>query len=153
MAGSESFVIVVGFDGSEDAQHALRWASDEAKLRKGQVRLVTAWSKPPLAWYPALLETAVGEKVVVENSPQQAAETVQAAALKILEAEGVAATGRVVHSDSASSAVLDAADGADLIVVGSRGHGGFPGLHLGSVSAQVMGHAPCPVLLVRPTTK
>ena len=153
MAGSESFVIVLGFDGSEDAQHALRWAMDEAKLRKGQVRLVTAWSKPPLAWYPALLETAVGEKVVVENSPQQAAETVQAAALKILEAEGVAAAGRVVHSDSASSAVLDAADGADLIVVGSRGHGGFPGLHLGSVSAQVMGHAPCPVLLVRPTTK
>jgi nucleotide-binding universal stress UspA family protein len=153
MAGSESFVIVLGFDGSEDAQHALRWAMDEAKLRKGQVRLVTAWSKPPLAWYPALLETAVGEKVVVENSPQQAAETVQAAALKILEAEGVAATARVVHSDSASSAVLDAADGADLIVVGSRGHGGFPGLHLGSVSAQVMGHAPCPVLLVRPTTK
>ena len=153
MAGSESFVIVVGFDGSEDAQHALRWASDEAKLRKGQIRLVTAWSKPPLAWYPALLETAVGEKVVVEDSPQQAAETVQAAALNILEAEGVAATGQVVHSDSAASAVLDAAGGADLIVVGSRGHGGFSGLHLGSVSAQVTGHAPCPVLLVRPTTK
>ena len=153
MAASKSFVIVVGFDGSEDAQQALRWAVDEAKLRTGQIRLVTAWSKPPLAWYPALLETAVGEKVVVEESPEQAAETVQAAALKLLEAEGVAATGQVVHSDSAASAVLDSAGDADLIVLGSRGHGGFPGLHLGSVSAQVSGHAPCPVLLVRPQSK
>ena len=150
MTGSEAFVIVVGFDGSENAQHALTWAVEEAKQRNGQVRLVTAWSKPPLAWYPALLETAVGEKIVVEDSPQQMAEAVQAAALKILDDEGVAATGQVVHSDSAASAVLDAASAADLIVVGSRGHGGFPGLHLGSVSAQVSGHAPCSVLVVRP---
>lgn len=150
MTGAGSFVIVVGFDGSENAQHALKWAVDEAKLRAGQIRLVTSWSKPPLAWYPAMLETAVGEKVVIEDSPQQVAEAIQAAALKIVEEEGVVATGEVVHSDSAASAVLDAATGADLVVVGSRGHGGFPGLHLGSVSAQVSGHAPCPVLVVRP---
>lgn len=143
-------MIVVGFDGSENAQHALSWAADEAKLRNGRILIVTAWSKAPLAWYPALLETAVGEKVVVEEPPQQKAETIQAAALKIIEDAGVPATGQVVHNDSAASAVLDAAKGADLVVIGARGHGGFPGLHLGSVSTQVSGHAPCPVLVVRP---
>ena len=45
---------------------------------------------------------------------------------------------------------IDAATAADLVVVGSRGHGGFPGLHLGSVSTQVSSHAPCPVLVVHP---
>ena len=151
MTSTGSFVIVVGFDGSENSQSALRWALEEAKQRNGQVRLITAWSKHPLAWYPALLETAVGE-IVAEDSPQQIAETLQATALKTADDEGVAATGQVVHSDSPASALLDAANAADLVVVGSRGHGGFPGLHLGSVSTQVISHAPCPVLVVRPKT-
>ena len=149
MTSSGSFVIVVGFDGSENSQNALKWAVDEAKHRDGQLRVLTAWSKPPLAWYPAVLETAVGE-VVAEDSPQQAAATLQAAALKAAEDEGVSATGQVVHNDSAASALLNAAQGADLVVVGSRGHGGFPGLHLGSVATQIINHAPCPVLVVRP---
>jgi nucleotide-binding universal stress UspA family protein len=149
MTSTGSFVIVVGFDGSESSQNALKWAVDEAKHRNGQLRLVTAWSKPPLAWYPAMLETAVGE-IVTEDSPQQRAEALQASALKSAEDQGVAATGQVVHNDSAASALLEAARTADLVVVGSRGHGGFPGLRLGSVPAQVIGHAPCPVLVVRP---
>jgi nucleotide-binding universal stress UspA family protein len=149
MTSTGSFVIVVGFDGSESSQNALKWAVDEAKHRNGQLRLITAWSKPPLAWYPAMLETAVGE-IVTEESPQKTAEELQAAALKTAEDEGVAATGQVVHNDSAASALLEAAQAADLVVVGSRGHGGFPGLHLGSVPAQVISHAPCPVLVVRP---
>lgn len=149
MTSSGSFVIVVGFDGSENSRNALKWAVDEAKHRDGQLRVLTAWSKPPLAWYPAVLETAVGE-VVAEDSPQQAAATLQAAALKAAEDEGVSATGQVVQNDSAASALLNAAQGADLVVVGSRGHGGFPGLHLGSVATQIINHAPCPVLVVRP---
>ena len=149
MTSTGSFVVVVGFDGSENSRNALRWGMDEAKQRNGVIRLVTAWSKPPLAWYPTLLETAAGE-VVTEDSPQQAAGTLQAAALKAAADEGVSATGQVVHNDSAAAALLDAAQGADLVVVGSRGHGGFPGLHLGSVATQVINHAPCPVLVVRP---
>jgi nucleotide-binding universal stress UspA family protein len=62
----------------------------------------------------------------------------------------VTATGKVVENESPASAILDAAEDADPVVVGSRGHGGFPGLHLGSVTTQVINHAPCPVLVVRP---
>jgi nucleotide-binding universal stress UspA family protein len=124
---------------------------EEARQRNGQIRLVTAWSKPPLAWYAAVLETAAGE-IVAEDSPQKIAETLQADALKSAEAAGAAATGQVVHNDSPAAAVLDAAKDADLVVVGYRGHGGFQGLHLGSVATQVINHAPCPVLVVRPRT-
>lgn len=149
MPDTGSFVIVVGFDGSDSAQNALRWALDEAEQRNGEIRLVTAWSKPPMSWYPALLETAAGE-IVAEDSPGQVAETIQAEALKIASSRGAAATGNVVHTDSPASAILNAAKNADLVIIGSRGHGGFPGLHLGSVSHQVISHAPCPVLVVRP---
>lgn len=149
MPDTGSFVIVVGFDGSDSAQNALRWALDEAEQRKGEIRLVTAWSKPAMSWYPALLETAAGE-IVAEDSPEQVAETLQAEALKIASSRGATATGNVVHTDSPASAILNAAKDADLVIIGSRGHGGFPGLHLGSVSHQVISHAPCPVLVVRP---
>ena len=122
---------------------------DEARQPKDQLRLVTARSKPALSWFPAVLETAAGE-IATEDSPQQSATTVQADALKTAEGKGVAATGEVVHSDSPASAILSAAKDADLVVVGARGHGGFSGLRLGSVATQVISHAPCPVLLVRP---
>ncbi|MDQ6752241.1 MAG: universal stress protein [Actinomycetota bacterium] len=148
MTDNSSFMIVVGIDGSEHSQTALNWAVDEARQRNGQLRLITAWNKPPMAWYPAVLETAAGE-IAAEASPEQIAETLQAEALKSAADQGVAAAGQVVHNDSPASAILDAAKDADLVVVGSRGHGGFPGLRLGSVSTQVTNHAPCPVLVVR----
>lgn len=149
MPSTGSFVIVVGFDGSEHSQDALSWALDEARYRNGQIRLVTVWKKPPLAWYPALLETAAGE-IAAEDSPEQIAKSLQADALQAAASQGTAATGRVLHGDSPASAILEAAKDADLVVVGSRGHGGFPGLHLGSVATQVLTHAQCPVLVLRP---
>jgi nucleotide-binding universal stress UspA family protein len=149
MTSNSTFMIVVGFDGSEHSQTALNWAIEEARQRDGQLRLITAWNKPPMAWYPAVLETAAGE-IAAEESPQRIAESLQAEALKTAAGGGTTATGQVVHNDSPASAILDAAQDADLIVVGSRGHGGFPALHLGSVSTQVISHAPCPVLVVRP---
>lgn len=148
MTHDSSFLIVVGFDGSNHSRTALTWAIDEARQRNGQLRLITAWNKPPMAWYPAVLETAAGE-IATEEPPEQIAGTLQAQGLKSAADNGVAATGKIVKGDSPALAILDAAKDADLIVVGSRGHGGFPGLHLGSVSTQVINHAPCPVLVVR----
>jgi nucleotide-binding universal stress UspA family protein len=147
MTSTGSFMIIVGFDGSEHSRTALNWAVDEARQRNGQLCLITAWNKPPLAWYPAVLETAAGE-IAAEESPEQAARTLQVAALNSAADAGVTATGQLVNAHSPASAILDAGKVADLIVVGSRGHGGFPGLHLGSVSTQVVNHAHCPVLVV-----
>ncbi|MBP1137347.1 nucleotide-binding universal stress UspA family protein [Arthrobacter sp. PvP023] len=147
MASTGSFLIVVGFDGSEYSQAALDWAMDEARQRNGHLRLVTAWHKPPMAWYPTVLETAAGE-IAAEDSPEQVARTRQGEALKSAADGGVTAAGELVDTPSPASAILEAAKDADLIVVGSRGHGGFPGLHLGSVSTQVVTHAQCPVLVV-----
>lgn len=147
MTSTGSFLIIVGFDGSGHSRAALDWAMDEARQRHGQLRLATAWNKAPLAWYPAVLETAAGE-IAAEESPEQAARTLQGEALKTAADGGVTAAGHLVNTNSPASAILDAAKDADLIVVGSRGHGGFPGLHLGSVSTQVVNHAQCPVLVV-----
>ena len=123
------------------------WAVEEARQRNGQIRLVTAWSKPPLAWYAAVLETAAGE-IVAEDSPQEIAETLQADALKTARkrTRGWQPPGKVVHNEvRRAAAVLDAAEDADLVVVGSRGHGSYPSSPpLGSVATQVISHAPCP---------
>ena len=141
MTNSNTFLIVVGVDGSEQSLAALNWAIAEARLRNGHVRLITAWYYPPMA-------STVGDGVI-DDSFRQAAELVKVDALKAVAAAGVDVTGEVVEN-SPATALLEAAKDADLLVVGSRGHGGFAGLLLGSVSAQVIHHAPCPVLVVRP---
>ncbi|MCB5293931.1 universal stress protein [Arthrobacter sp. SO3] len=140
MDAAGTFLIVVGVDGSEPSLAALRWAVDEARMRHGQVRAVTAWHYPPV---PSTVEDSGG------NDSFHAAERVQADALKAVAAESVDITGNLVR-DAPVTALLDAATDADLLILGSRGHGGFAGLLLGSVSSQVAHHAPCPVLIVRP---
>jgi nucleotide-binding universal stress UspA family protein len=149
MTNADPFVIVVGFDGSKQSHGALEWAIEESRYRDAELRVVTVWNKAPMSWYPALLETAAGE-VVAEDSPEQQAEALSAAAAQA--AAGVNVVTRTIQNDSASSAILEAAREADLVVIGSRGHGGFAGLHIGSVSTQVVSHCPCPVLVVRPKT-
>lgn len=141
MTRSDSFVIVVGVDGSPSSLAALDWAVTEARLRHGEIRLVTAWYYPPLA-----SEVSDG---VIDDTFKNDAEQVLAKALRIVADEGVPVTGTVAEN-SPATALLDAAKDADLVIVGSRGHGGFASLLLGSVSSQVVHHAHCPVLVVRP---
>lgn len=140
MDANRTFLIVVGVDGSEQSLAALHWAVDEARMRHGKVLLITAWHYPPV---PSTVEDSG------TADSFHAAERVQANALKAVAAEGVDIEGTLVR-DSAATALLEAAKDANLLIVGSRGHGGFAGLHLGSVSGQVVHHAECPVLVVRP---
>lgn len=134
--------IVVGLDGSEAASAALAFAVTEARLRGAQVDAVIAWHEPYVA---PTMTPVVADPAVFEES----AERVLDRALEGIDqsAEPVKVERRVVHG-AAASVLLEAAEGASLLVVGSRGRGGFAGLLLGSVSQQVVHHATCPVVII-----
>ena len=141
-------LIVVGVDHSEGAKAALRFALEEAKLRRATLRVVHAWQYGYIGAtgvegaYPAL-----GGDI---KELRAGAETALAETLResIPEADTVEIERRVVEGRPAA-VLVDESRGADLLVVGSRGHGGFTGLLLGSVSQQVAHHASCPVVIVR----
>jgi len=140
MSETGAFHIVVGVDGSDPSLTALEWAIVEAKLRGADLTIITTWSYPIMAGTPG--------DIVPEDSFKQVCERIQADALKAASDSGLTATGRIVRG-SAVTVLLDAAQTADLLVVGSRGHGGFTGLLVGSVSNQLVHHAACPVLVIR----
>jgi nucleotide-binding universal stress UspA family protein len=140
-------VIVVGVDHSESAKQALRFAVEEAKLRQARLRVVHAWQYGYIG--AAGLEgayPAVGDGV---DELRDAAEAALAEALSesIPDTDAVEIERRVVEG-RAAAVLVDESRVADLLVVGSRGHGGFAGLLLGSVSQQCAHHATCPVVIV-----
>jgi nucleotide-binding universal stress UspA family protein len=134
--------VVVGVDGSNGARAALRFAIEEARLRGATVRAVFAWGIPFVADVPTgLLPELVADfrqdaEALLEDAIAQAGDT------------GGVEVERVVVDSPPGRALLDASEGADLLVVGSRGRGGFKGLLLGSVGQQCAHHAPCPVVIV-----
>ena len=138
--------IVVGVDGSAHAHEALRFAVDEAKLRGGRLTIVTAWFVPVMVY-------AGGATAGIDpESFEQDAEAISAAALE--EARGLDADIEIdatVSNDQPAAALIAAAEHADLLVVASRGRGGFSSLLLGSVSEQLAHHAPCPLTIIRPS--
>jgi nucleotide-binding universal stress UspA family protein len=147
--------IVVGVDGSAGARHALRWAAEEARLRGSRLLIVHAWRigywGVPGGGYGSLGGPFDPFNGVGLSDLHQAAEELLEKVTAGLEgeAEGVEIERRVVEG-SAPELLVDAAAEADLLVVGSRGHGGFAGLLLGSVSQQCAHHASCPVVIVPP---
>lgn len=136
--------ILVGVDGSPESRAALRWALEEARLRDYRLEVVHAWSG-----YPGV---ALGTPVVVEDwdllrsSAEQFAKTIVEETVG--EPADVEITTIAVHG-MPTPVLVQAAEEADLLVVGSRGRGGFRGLLLGSVSHQCAQHARCPVVIVR----
>lgn len=139
---SPRFRIVVGVDGSRQSLLALEWALSEARLRQGRLRMVTGWEFPAST-------VGIDAPAWGRDSCMRVAEQIQRKALSKVDVEGVEID-RQVGEGSAAAVLLAAAADADLLVVGSRGHGGFRRLLLGSVSSQIVHHARCPVLLVRP---
>lgn len=140
--GVEPERILVGIDGSEGAQLALRWALDEARARQAAVEVVYAWRSPVAGLGTAVITL---DAATVENDAQFELDR----ALDAADTTGlIAPVERVVMAGPAAQVILHAAKGADLVVLGSRGLGGFKGLLLGSVSHQVARHAPCPVVVV-----
>src|ERR1700730_9841998 len=134
--------IVVGMDGSEPSTLALKWAAKQAKLVGASLSVVTAWESPPtLGWAPPYpsdcdpdkdARRALQEKVDAELGPDP----------------GVAVELNVVAGHPAF-VLTELSRDAELLVVGSRGHGAFAGMLLGSVSEYCAAHAACPVVVVR----
>ena len=139
--------IVAGVDGSPGSREALRWALAEARLRQTPLQVVYAWEFPHLPVGPGIAPPITADTV---SRLREAAEDVLDTALAETgdELEGVEIR-RAVVEGPAASVLVEAAEGADLLVVGSRGLGGFRGLLLGSVSQQCAHHASCPVVIVR----
>jgi len=139
--------ITVGVDGSHDAHRALEWAMEEAAARHVPLTVVTVHEVPAdgFTGYPIILST---DEPAVEMARQAVEEMVAKAAAQLGESRPASVTVRAV-SGFAAQELIKASDDADLLVVGSRGGGGFARLLLGSVSDQVMHHAHCPVVVVR----
>jgi nucleotide-binding universal stress UspA family protein len=136
-------VVVVGIDGSDESMNALKFAATEAKFRHVPLRLVHAFTIP-------IDGTWTGGAVVSPAPFEQVAHHLVDGALAAAgnDLAGIDVE-RIVEPGGAALAMLDHASKDDLIVVGSRGRGGFKGLLLGSVSQQVVLHARCPVVVVR----
>lgn len=142
--------IVVGIDGTENAAAALRWAVEEGALRGASVEAVHAWNFVPVTT-PAdsgLVPMAWTEGTEVLEAAQEAAERLAAGQVGDVLGEDSAVTISLVQGD-ATEALLEAAVGADLLVVGNRGRGALAEAFLGSTSGRISDHAPCPVVIVR----
>lgn len=134
--------IVVGVDGSDSSQDALNWAADEAKLRGDTLHIVHSWVLPPMPASIEMLEQLQGQEI--SDMSRKLLDDAEASVAD----RGIEVTTEL-SNESPAAGLLSAAKDADLLVVGSRGRGGFKGLLLGSVSQHCAHHAPCPLVIVR----
>jgi nucleotide-binding universal stress UspA family protein len=139
--------VLVGVDGSEDSRTALRWAAATAAALQLPLRAMWAWH------YPSDAILSVGNIHLPE--PQRADELIETQLrhllTDVLGDDGAAVAVEVGRGPGAGALLRAAEDEPTMVVVGSRGLGGFKGLLLGSVSRQLCEHAPCPVTVVRRT--
>lgn len=135
--------VVVGVDGSETSRRALDWALDEARSRNGYVEVVHSWMLPAAYGYPT---PAVPDIAIYE----EAAEAVVAQLLEHADTSGMSRPiSRIIVGGTSTAGLLaDRADNAEVLVVGSRGVGGFQGMVIGSVAHHLAHHAPCPLVVL-----
>jgi nucleotide-binding universal stress UspA family protein len=131
--------IVVGVDGSEASIDAVRWALQQAQLTGSSLEVLTSWHFPNqyAEWVADEIDWDARARALLEDT---------LTAAHIEKDMQVTRTARPGHP---AAVLTDASTSADLLVVGSRGHDGFAGMLLGSVSSHVAAHAHCPVVVVR----
>jgi nucleotide-binding universal stress UspA family protein len=139
-------MIVVGVDGSGSSSDAIGWAVDEARLRKTKVEAVYAWQSPLVMGFQYIPPDLIDPEAL----DRHAREIVEAAVAEVGDVpDDVEIAARAAEGPPAG-VLIEASRDADLLVLGSRGRGGFHGLLLGSVGQQCVQHAVCPVVIVRP---
>lgn len=141
--------IVVGVDGSEQSRAALEWAMDEATLRSASLEVVCAFHLPS-GWLG--MGEAMGASVPVTITESDVEAYARATLDRMLDGLAVPAEVKLVRSavpGHAAHALVNASADADLLVVGTRGHGDVGSVLLGSVGMHCVHHATCPVVVVR----
>lgn len=138
--------IVVGVDGSEASQDALRWAARQADLTGASLQAVLVWRIPTPYGAPFTMPTTFDYRGHARRALDDAIRNALGAQ------PSVAVSSAIVEGHPAPQ-LLKAAVDADLLVVGSRGHGAFTGMLVGSVSGYCVANARCPVVVVRPSSK
>ena len=141
MTDHSDHTIVVGADGSERSIAALRWAADYARARKGRLTIVTGYTVP----YTILAVPTYTQADYRRDAEEILQRTIDAAGDAL---DGLEVNAHVIEVRPAL-ALLNAAQDADLVVIGSHGFGGFPGMHLGSTASFMVHHSPCPVVICR----
>jgi nucleotide-binding universal stress UspA family protein len=136
----QSASIVVGVDGSDSSRQALIWAVHYAELISAEVTAVISWSYPT--------GYGIGAIAADWNPGEDARDLLTETIASVLGRDIAVPLTQVVQEGNAAQVLLDQARDAQMLVVGSRGHGGFAGLLLGSVSAHCAEHAHCPVLVI-----
>jgi nucleotide-binding universal stress UspA family protein len=138
-------MIVVGVDGSECSRAALRFALEEARIRQAKLRIIVAWHVPLVAYGAGWAPPPPG---LAEDS-NTAANDILEEALQIAKKENASVEiESVVREGQSAQILVEEAKTAELLVIGSRGRGGFRDLLLGSVSQQCAHHAHCPVTII-----
>lgn len=138
--------IVVGVDGSAGSKQALGWAARQAGLTGAVLEVITAWDYPATyGWVPAPPE----DYALADFAEKALSETIA----EVLGADAPASLRRRVVRGHPAQVLVEASEGAELLVVGSRGYGGFADALLGSVSTYAVHHAHGPVTVIRPSGK
>ena len=147
--------VVVGVDGSEGSRRALAWAVDEAMLRGASLEVIYTYEHH-LAWwgYGATEDMSASAMQQMHEEIESAARAAALHAQELVDGmvEGLSGPdvkSTAIESSRPAETLVDHSKDADLLVVGSRGRGGFKSLMLGSVSQQCAQHAQCPVVIIR----
>lgn len=139
---SEKPFIVAGLDGSEQSIHACRWAVEHARLLGADVHIVGAWQVPA-----TIFLTPTWQEEDYGNEARRAFEESLA---EVLAGEQAAHVRPYLIRGRSRAVLLEAAEGATSLVIGSHGRGNsYPGMHIGSTANFLVHHAPCPVVVVR----
>ena len=145
-------VIVVGVDHSEGAKVALVFALAEAKLRQAKLHAVHVWQLSRYLSAPTFEDSAHGFGAELDEHRRAAEAALEASLREAIPDAGEVEIERHVVEGAPGAVLVEQSRGAALLVVGSRGRGGFTGLLLGSVSQQCAHHAACPIVIVREKT-
>jgi nucleotide-binding universal stress UspA family protein len=143
VAASGPGIIVVGVDGSDNSKDALRWAGRHAELTGATLEAIITWEIPAFSgWGPADAEDL--------EFPRFAEEALNQAVDEVFGPDHPAWLQTRIVAGHPAQVLVEASAHADLLVVGSRGYGGFADALLGSVSTYCVHHAHCPVAVIRP---